>query len=111
MIRQYLFLCHAGQKRSPTAASVARAIAVSRDKDIEMIYGSSDAINIDNQNHMGEYLSKYEKIFVMQGDIEKRLKRLGIENSRIFCLDIPDNYERQDPQLREILREKLEGLI
>jgi len=109
--RQYLFLCHEGAKRSPTAASVAREIAEARGLDIEMNYGAANAIHQGNAEYMAKYLSKYEKIVVMQKDIAKKIKGLGIDKSRILCLDIEDNYEKHDKQLRDILREKLGDLI
>jgi len=109
--KQYLFLCHHGAKRSPTAASVAREIAEARGLDIEMNYGAADAIHSGNAEYMTKHLARYEKIIVMQKDIAKKLGGLGIEKSRIFCLNIGDNYERQDEQLRKILREKLDDLI
>ena len=108
---QYLFLCHAGAKRSPTAASVAREIAEEKGLDIEMNYGAADAIGKENAKYMKTHLSRYKKKFVMQKDIYDKLESIGVNMKEVFCLDIPDIYERQDNQLREILRRKLQALI
>jgi len=112
--REYLFLCHGGEKRSQTAVSVGREIAKEKGLDIEMTHGSSDSINKNNQNI--EYLArnlnnKYEKIFVMQDDIAKKLESIGIKTEKIYCLNIDDKYERNDPELIKILREKLISII
>lgn len=109
--KQYLFLCHGGAKRSPTAASIAKEISEARGLEFEMNYGAADAINQDNAEYMARHLARYEKIFVMEKDIAKKLSELGVENSKIHCLEIKDNYERQEQQLREILRQKLKDLI
>jgi len=109
--KQYLFLCHEGAKRSPTAASVAREIAEARGLNIEMNYGASSAIHSENAEYMAKHLFRYEKIIVMQKDIADKLKNIGADMSRVFCIDIEDNYEKHDEQLREILRERLNDLI
>lgn len=107
----YLFLCHNGEKRSPTASSIAREIAKEKNLDIEMLDGASNAIPRGKKDYASRYLSQYSKIIVMEKDISEKLAGLGVEKSRIFCLDIPDGYERHDEQLRKILREKLQSLI
>jgi len=108
---EYLFLCHEGAKRSPTAASVAHEIAESKNLDIEMNYGAANAIGKNNEEYMAKHLDRYEKIFVMQNDIQEKLENLGISKGKIVCLNIKDIYERHEPQLRKILKRKLEKLI
>jgi predicted protein tyrosine phosphatase len=111
MQRQYLFLCHAGEKRSPTAASVAREIAEYKGLDIKMSFGSADMIAQFAPEAVLRHLKIYEKIFVMSEDITRTLTKIGISKDIITCLDISEGYERNDQRLREILRDKLEGLI
>jgi len=109
--REYLFLCHGGAKRSPTAVSVAYELALERKLNIIAECGAADSINELNAAYMARNLSRYEKIIVMDRDIAIKLRALSIVNSRVFCLNIPDKYEKYDTRLREILRSKLTKLI
>ena len=109
----YLFLCHGGAKRSPTAAAVAREIAKSRGLDIEIEYGSSDAIELNRPNteYQARILESKTRIAVMELDQVQKLKRMNLTPGKIYCLDIPDIYEKDDPALRKILESKIETFI
>jgi len=108
---RYLFLCHGGEKRSKTAVSVARELVRARGLDVDLEPGSSDSITPNNQEYMARNLSAYDRIFVMEEDIAKKLQSLGIFPQKIYCLNIPDNYEKGSEELRAILKERLGALI
>lgn len=108
--QKYLFLCHAGEKRSPTAASVARDIA--NKKGLNIIIKDTAFVVIEQMEERGiRQAAGYDKIFVMERDMKEYLQKKGINGNKIYCLNIKDNYAREDPVLVEILERKLEKLI
>jgi predicted protein tyrosine phosphatase len=113
-MQKYLFLCGAGLKRSPTAASVAREIAKERGIDIVADSGAIDISISLMSNETLERFRQYDKVVVMEPYMaEKAEKFMGIEHSRIHCLDIKDDYitEEKLADLRVIMRSKLWDII
>lgn len=116
MSQKYLFLCAVGQNRSPTAAQVARQISRKKQLDIEMFYGGFHCLipipcSDKKQKEIKKELSQYQRIFVMEPYMRKELQEKHLFTKRIDCLFIEDIYNRSDPVLTRILKEKLEGLI
>ena len=106
---KYLFLCSVGKNRSPTAASVARDIAKERGLDIEVFYGGFDNLPKDiSDEQLKENFEQYDLLVVMEDVITRGLVRLGVPKKKIRCLEIPDEYQRDDPVLVNILKRSLE---
>lgn len=111
MPQNYLFLCAMGQNRSPTAAFAAKKIAQEKGLEIQMFYGGIDwliqnpDINTEiNKNNLSEHFNSYDKIFVMEKYMKEGLKKyFDIEPEKIICLNIPDEYIRNEPVLESIL--------
>lgn len=109
-MKKYLFLCNGGAKRSPTFASVARDIISEKGLDITVLARSSGLIR-KYKDTVGEHLDVNDYIVVMDRKDKELIESLGISESKIYCVDVADDYERDDPVLREIAREKLEKLL
>ena len=95
-----------GINRSPTASRVAKEIAQQNGLELEADYGGYWPIKKNNTPK--EHFDNYDLIIVMEDYMEKGLKELGIPNSRIRCLYIPDDYYRDDPILIKILKNSLQ---
>jgi len=116
---EYLFLCAYGQRRSPTAVYVAQNIA--RRKGIKASMSSFgikpflDELEICSapffKDKLRKYLDVFSKIFVMEEYMARGIESFGIDMKKVHCLDIPDNYKRNEPALERILEEKLEELV
>lgn len=115
---KYLFLCSMGVNRSPTAASVAKRIAEYRGLEVVVNYGGIDSL-VDEMKTYSEkekqrikrHFNEYDKIFVMEEYMRKKLEEIGVKKRKIFCLYILDEYRRNDPQLARILENILQTHI
>ncbi len=98
-----LFICTENLLRSPTAEHV-----FSRVPSLEC---ASAGLSVDAENQVvPELLAWAEKIFVMeQMHVDELAERFGgqCDFSKVVCLEIPDNYDRMEPALIEILMEKV----
>jgi predicted protein tyrosine phosphatase len=111
-----LFVCYANVDRSPTAETVCRRIAAENGLDIEArSAGTSHGANRPVTKKMADLA---DKIFVMErGMVSEMVEKYGQNPAKVICLDIPDIYERDEPELVRTLEQKLyeylirEGLI
>jgi predicted protein tyrosine phosphatase len=113
---RFLFVCHANADRSPTAEEVCRRIA--RESGLEIEAGSAGLSRGANRPVTKEMADRADTIFVMEPYMVTELvEKYGQEPGKIVCLDIPDIYERNEPELVSTLEQKLyeyliqEGLI
>ena len=102
----YLFVCYANVDRSPTAEVVCRRIAAENGLDIEASSaGTSHGANRPVTKHMADLA---DKIFVMEREmLTTMLEQYGQNPAKVVCLDIPDIYERDEPELVWTLEQKL----
>jgi predicted protein tyrosine phosphatase len=107
-MERYLFICEYGERRSPTAASVAREMI--QNSKVDITYGAYSSMKRFEERIL-PHLQSFSKIFVMEEYMKEGLIGIGVEKEKIFCLDITDDFKRNNPVLINILREKLEGLI
>jgi predicted protein tyrosine phosphatase len=104
-MQRVLFICEGNIHRSRTA---------------EVLYGSSPGLEVRSAGLADsarvqvteELLAWADLVFVM----EKRLVRLvrrrfPNEIKELICLEIPDDYQFQQPELRTVLAEKLEHYL
>ena len=101
--QKLLFLCNQNRLRSPTAEKV---FSENPQLDVKSAGVDNDAsvpVNL-------ELLEWAEIIFVMEkrqrNIIHKKFKDI-YRNKRIVCLYIPDDYEYMDPDLIQLLKERL----
>jgi predicted protein tyrosine phosphatase len=102
-MKNVLFICSQNRLRSPTAEQV-----FSSRQNIEC---SSAGLNHDAENPVTPELVEWaEIIFVMEKAHRNKLTskfKKYLNNKRVICLDIPDDYEFMDPVLVTLLKAKV----
>ncbi|WP_345873369.1 phosphotyrosine protein phosphatase [Shewanella algae] len=98
-----LFVCSENRLRSPTGEEVFSAF--------EGIYAIGAGTNADAETVVsGDLIQWADFIFVMEKShkikVAKKFKEL-LKGKKLVCLDIPDNYQRMDPALVTLLRNKV----
>lgn len=112
----YLFVCYANVDRSPTAEAVCRRIAAENGLDIE---ASSAGMSRGAYRPVTKEIADLaDKIFVMEPDmVGEMVEEYGQNPAKVSCMEIPDIYERDEPELVRTLEQKLyehlmqEGLL
>lgn len=97
-----LFVCNQGKHRSRTAAELHNTFS----SKYAGLYSESPVTATD--------LAWADVIAVMEYDQEKELASRFPDiylRKRIVCLDIPDVYSYGQPQLKELLRRKIDTLL
>ena len=98
-----LFVCSENRLRSPTGEEV-----FSKYDGVNAIGAGTN--NNSNTPVSGDLIEWADIIFVMEkshrNKVAKKFKEL-LKDKKIVCLDIPDNYERMDPDLVKILEDKV----
>lgn len=102
-----LFVCSENRLRSPTGEEVfsqyegINAIGCRTNKDAETTVS-------------GDLILWADIIFVMEkshrNKVSKKFKEL-LKDKHLICLDIPDNYQRMDPDLIKILENRVPKFI
>lgn len=102
MVKRVLFVCSGNFHRSPTAVKMF--------KDHEGFEVKSAGTSFNMPNPISAELVQWaDKIFVMEEEHREFIVHQYPEAaSKITVLGIEDNYCRDDPQLKAILKEKLE---
>ena len=102
-MKNVLFICSQNRLRSPTAEQV-----FSTHPRIEC---SSAGLNNDAENPVTPELVEWaDIIFVMEQTHRNKLTskfKKYLNNKRIICLDIPDEYKFMDPTLVTLLKAKV----
>ncbi|WP_447077843.1 low molecular weight protein tyrosine phosphatase family protein [Shewanella algae] len=98
-----LFVCSENRLRSPTGEEVFSAF--------EGIYAIGAGTNADADTVVsGDLIQWADFIFVMEKShkikVAKKFKEL-LKGKKLVCLDIPDNYQRMDPVLVTLLKNKV----
>ena len=102
-----LFVCTKNKLRSPTGQEVF--------SKYENINALSAGTNKDSPTPLSGDLIEWANVILPMEDIHKRkittkyMKLL--KHKKIVCLDIPDNYQRMDEELIQILKRKVEPLF
>lgn len=102
-----LFVCTANKLRSPTAEAVFRDFP-----GIEALSAGTDSEA--PRPLTKELVATADLIFAMETHHRERIRRKFKErpaDSRIITLHIPDEYERDDPALIELLRQRAGPVI
>ena len=98
-----LFVCSENRLRSPTGEEVfsaydnVEAIGCGTNKDAETPLSGdlvewADVILVMEKTHKNKVAKKYKDL---------------LKGKRLVCLDIPDNYERMQPELVHILENRV----
>ena len=113
-MRRYLCLCGGGEFRSKTAAAVLREIARERGIDIFVDSGAVDFLVKPVSAETARYYEQFDKVIVMKPYMAEKAHRfLGIDSSRMRCIDVPDDYRTEEKlaEPRVLLRPKLRDII
>lgn len=102
-----LFVCSENRLRSPTAEMV-----FSKYPGVNAIGAGT---NLDAETPVtGDLIEWADMILVMEkshrNKISKKFKEL-LKGKRLVCLDIPDNYERMQPELVKLLEAKVSRYV
>jgi len=103
MEKRVLFVCSQNMLRSPTAEKIF--------SEYGNLVVASAGVGIDAEIKLNnDYVSGSDLIFVMEEDqreiLLKKFKKY-LNNVKVVCLDIPDQYDFMDPELIRILWEKV----
>jgi predicted protein tyrosine phosphatase len=101
--KRVLFVCEGNLHRSPTA---------------QRLYSSTPGIQARSAGLSGlarvqvtdELLSWADVVFVMERRLGKLLRRRfseALEGKELVCLEVPDDYQLQQPELVAVLTERL----
>jgi len=106
----YLFICSANRNRSKAAEQICNQLTRAKGKETHCESAGVDPTAVRQVTK--SMADRADSIFVM----EKFMKSILINEfnqpeEKILCLDIPDIYPLQDPQLEEILKNKLSPYI
>jgi predicted protein tyrosine phosphatase len=103
-MKKVLFVCSQNRLRSPTAEQI-----FSTRSGIEC---TSAGLNHDAENPLTpELIDWADIIFVMEKAHRNKLSskfKKHLNNKRVICLDISDEYELMDPILIKLLNAKVE---
>lgn len=101
----FLFICTANVQRSPTAEGLFEGID-------EVEARSAGIHPLAAKRVYQPAIDWADKIFVMEtGHMSFLEKNLDVSGKEIINLEIPDMYERDDPKLISILKEKLDKFL
>lgn len=103
MPRNILFICTQNRLRGPTAEQVFA--------DWPGVETASAGLGNDAEVPVSpELLAWADTVFVMEKVHRTRLSakfKRHLNGKRVICLDIPDDYEYMDPDLVELLKQKV----
>ena len=106
-MKNILFVCSRNKKRSPTAEQIFSGR--------ENCHVSSAGLAPDAEEMISiEIVEWADIIFVMEKKQRTKLTQnfsRYLQNKRVICLDIPDNYEFMQPALIQILLRKVEPFL
>ena len=106
-MKKVLFVCGRNRKRSPTAEVLFR--------DHPGVEAQSAGLSPDADTPLDREMVEWaDIIFVMEAGQRRKINvQFGrsLKGARVVCLDIPDRFEFMDPQLQELLKEKVGPLL
>ncbi len=103
-MRHILFLCSQNRLRSPTAEQVYSTEA---DAEVASAGLDNDAETVCTP----ELLQWADIVFVMEKAHRNRLSRRfrqHLKDVQVICLDIPDNYAFMQPELVQLLHDRVD---
>jgi predicted protein tyrosine phosphatase len=98
-----LFICSANRLRSPTAEQVF-AIWPGVETDSAGVSAGADVPLSSEQVEWADIIFVMEKAH--RGKLTRRFRKY-LNGKRVICLDIPDNYAFMDPDLIQLLEQKV----
>jgi len=101
-----LFVCYAGEVRSPMAVEIAKRLA--GDKGIDNYEAESCSIVVLASRFVDERIfGKYDRVFVMEPPFKDTLLKRNVPEAKIIILDVVGELERSREDVRGELERKL----
>jgi predicted protein tyrosine phosphatase len=100
-------VCGRNRKRSPTAEQIFSERENCRVSSAGLAPDAEEIVSL-------EIIEWADIIFVMEKKQRTKLTQnfsAHLQNKRVICLDIPDNYEFMQPELIELLVRKVEPFL
>ena len=94
---KYLFMCSMGIDRSPTAAAVAEKIGKERGLELITEYDGLDQYKTPTVELL-ERFRGFDRIFVMEEPMQRKLVDWGLERKKVVCLNLSDDYRIKKPE-------------
>jgi predicted protein tyrosine phosphatase len=102
-----LFICSANRNRSKAAERLCKQISQAKGEDIQCESAGVNPLAVKQVTKKAA--DRADIIFVMEDYMKATLiKEYQQPPGKIICLDIPDIYFINDPELEMILKQKLE---
>lgn len=105
--KRVLCVCSAGLLRSPTAAFVLSQEPYNYNTRAAGISDEYALVEVDDV-----LLTWADEIVCMdtdqQTELENRLMKLGLDNTNVICLGIPDSFAYRDPVLMKMIKDSYE---
>jgi len=106
-MKNLLFVCSENRLRSPTAETIF--------SEYEGVEAIGAGTNSDAETPVsGDLIEWADIILVMEkshrNKISKKFKDL-LKNKRLVVLEIPDNYDRMQPELIQLLKTKVSRVV
>lgn len=102
-----LFICSQNKLRSPTAETIYSSIPGVEARSVGLNSNASSPISLDD-------IEWADLIFVMEQTHLNKLRKAFGKNSdkkRIFVLNIPDDYDYMQPELIELIQERVDPIL
>jgi predicted protein tyrosine phosphatase len=102
----YLFICAVNRNRSKAAEQVCNQLARAKGRDVQC---ESAGLSPHAVRRVTKPMAdRADMIFVMEPHMKTALEAdFGQPAEKVVCLNIPDMYETDDPELAAILRRNL----
>ena len=96
-------MCSMGENRSLTAAAVAAKIGEERGLELKTDYDGLDKYKTPTPELL-EHFRRFDRIFVMEEYMQRKLVDWGLERKKVVCLNISDDYriERDEDKAKLI---------
>jgi predicted protein tyrosine phosphatase len=100
--KRVLFVCEGNLHRSPTAESLYAGT-------FGLAVRSAGLASSARTQVTEELLAWADMVFVMERRLQKMLLRRFVDfpPEKVICLDVPDDYQRDEPALLAVLAERL----
>ncbi len=99
-----LLVCSRNQWRSPTAERI-----YARDPRVQV--RSAGTSKSARRRVRETDLEWADIVFVMEHDHARRIRAMGGRDARVEILEIPDDYPAMDPELIDLVRERVEPVL
>ncbi|MEJ2704072.1 MAG: hypothetical protein P8Z79_16680 [Sedimentisphaerales bacterium] len=102
----YLFICAVNRNRSKAAEQVCNQLAQAKGRNVQCESAGVNPLAVRRVTK--PMADRADMIFVMEPYMKTTLETdFGQPAEKIVCLDIPDMYPMEDPELAAILRKEL----